>query len=246
MFRIFTALLVVLIITYALQQYYRIRRLIKIGEDLVAATKPYRRTLASPKLRILVAGDSTGYGVGASTDTASLAGLVGAKYPEADIVNVSVSGARLAGLSAQLHLQPDRAFDLVLLHIGGNDVVYRTHYQDIKNRVTENLVLAQSKGKKVLLTSTGNVGAVRLLPWVSRWYFEIRSRRVRQIFKTAVANLNSSDVRYTDLFRERHVDPYVKNPDMHFASDQFHPSDTGYADWFALMDVELDVLLPKP
>jgi lysophospholipase L1-like esterase len=233
-------IVIILLLGYGLQQYWRTQKLIRIGVKLATDTVPYSRIQPDGQPRILIVGDSTGVGVGASSPQTSIAGLVGEKYPRAEIINVAVSGAKIADVPKQLATIPDKSFDIVMLHMGGNDVVRFTRYAKIETGLAEVLALAHAKGNYVLLTSTGNVGTVPLLPPLSRWIFERRTRRVRELCITSVAKSQASTTRFTDLFRERAQDPYAQNPDKYYAADKFHPSDAGYADWFTFISSELD------
>jgi len=77
---------------------------------------------------VLILGDSTGVGVGATRPEESVAGLFAADYPEADIVNVAASGARVTDAITQVRRcsEAGLCFDLALLHVGGVDVVADT------------------------------------------------------------------------------------------------------------------------
>src|SRR5277367_6022713 len=65
------------------------------ARTLAAQGRRYERRLASKGLAVLILGDSTGVGVGASMPEESIAGLLAADYPQADVVNISESGARI-------------------------------------------------------------------------------------------------------------------------------------------------------
>ena len=99
----------------------RARRFAKAG-------RRFERRLSARHATVLVLGDSTGVGVGATRPEESVAGLFAADYPDADIVNVAVSGTRVAGAIAQVRtcLEAGLRFDLALLHVGGIDVVADT------------------------------------------------------------------------------------------------------------------------
>lgn len=233
-------IVVAVLVAYAVFQIARSFRLIRVGEGLASRAVPFARELGEPSFRILVAGDSTGVGTGASGPEASLAGLTGNKYPAASVTNVAVNGAKAHGVIAQLN-QDEGTYDLVLLHVGGNDTVRFTDLEALRRDIRTILDLAVKKGSRVLLTSTGNVGTVPLFPAPTRWILDRRTRSVRSILVEEVA-LSGQNVRYTDLFREKPQDPFALDPATYYAADQFHPSDAGYRDWFGLMERELDLL----
>ncbi len=238
-------IIILILISYLFYEYQRSLHLIAIGEAMAAATVPFSRTAApstSPipggELRIAMVGDSTGVGTGASVAEFSIAGLTAAKYPSASLVNVAVNGAKTNEALAQL-AKLDGHFNLILIDVGGNDNVRFTNYDELSSSIKQVLAAAVAKSDHVLLTTTGNVGTVPLLPWFSRFIFAHRSRVIRQLFIDVVAATNG-DVRYTDLYRDPSIDPFALEPKKYYARDLFHPSDAGYADWFYFINQQLD------
>lgn len=219
-------------------QVLRTGRLVRIGEKIAAASVPFSRTINQATLHILVVGDSSGSGIGATHPALSLAGLVGEKYKDADVVNVAVTGAKTRDAVSQLQAMPG-SFDLIVILVGGNDIVYFTPYHQLSKDLGTALMIACEKGKHVLLSPTGNVGDVLLFPAPVRWILARRSRAIRQLFTEQVAAA-AGDVRYADLYREGAADPFFVDPKKYFAADLFHPSDAGYADWFSVVSLQLD------
>ena len=212
---------------------YETRRLIAIGVNLSKNAIPFSRKASSPNM--LVVGDSTAVGTGASASSTSLAGLLGARFPTASIVNRGVNGSKTRDLLSRGDLKNGQ-FDLVMIHIGGNDTVRFTNLSELSKDIQKVLEQAKSISKNVVLVSTGNVGTARLLPFGTRWAFAIRTRQVRDLFRTTAAE---NGVTYVDLFREPALDPFAQNPSKYYAADSFHPSDAGYADWFSLIMKQL-------
>jgi lysophospholipase L1-like esterase len=206
--RIFLILLTVVVISYAFGQFVRTRQYIKTGNGLAERAQAFSRELPDARMKILVIGDSTGVGTGASSPETSLAGLVGKKYPDASFVNRSVNGAKTGEAIGQLEQAGDD-YDLILVHIGGNDNVHFTSYEKIRSDLRSLLDLAQKKGRHVLVTTTGNVGTVPLFPSPVRFIFGNRSRAIRKIFIEEVEK-SSDGVRYVDLFREKENDPFAQ------------------------------------
>ncbi|MCC7522905.1 SGNH/GDSL hydrolase family protein [Candidatus Uhrbacteria bacterium] len=227
------------IIGFIAWDIYQTRRLIAVGTGLSAKAIPYSRSAKSPS--ILVVGDSTAVGTGASASTTSLAGLLGVFYPESSIENRGVNGSKTKDLLSRGDLKNGQ-FDLVMIHIGGNDTVRFTNLTELSNDIRTVLGQAKRISKNVVLVSTGNVGTARLLPFGTRWAFAIRTRQVREIFKQAASE---HGVTYVDLYREPSNDPFAQNPLKYYAADSFHPSDDGYADWFGLISKQLPLDL-KP
>lgn len=232
-FLIFVVLLVVLVGYETIHT----RKLISVGVGLADAAVPFERILPDAELHILVIGDSTAVGTGAQSPETSLAGLVGQKFPDASIRNLGVNGARTADLIPRLEVLEGQHYDLIMLHIGGNDTVYHTDLTVLEKDIKRVLDLSQQLGDRVILTSTGNVGTALLLPFGTRWQFERRTRKVRDIFMAAA---QERDIYYSDIFRERNNDPFAQDPFQYYAVDLFHPSDVGYADWFTFIEPGLE------
>ncbi len=209
------------------------RRLIKIGEGLAAKAVPFSRSSGSPN--ILVIGDSTAVGTGASSPATSLAGLLGEFYPSASVENRGVNGSKTAELVPR-HKSIKNHYWLIMIHIGGNDTVRFTNLRELDADIRTVIRLAKNLAGHVVVVSTGNVGTAKLLPFGTRWMFAIRTRQVRKIFMRACKDM---DVTYVGLFREPSKDPFAKDPKKYYAADLFHPSDLGYADWFALIKPKL-------
>jgi len=121
------------------------------------AGRRFERRLSARRATILVLGDSTGVGVGATRPEESLAGLFAADYPDADIINVAVSGTRVADAITQARrcFEAGLSFDLALLHVGGIDVIADTPLP----RLADNC--------DILMRELGQL-AVRTLGWGPR------------------------------------------------------------------------------
>jgi len=179
--------------------------------------------------RILIIGDSTGVGTGASDPADSIAGRIAQEFPFVDIVNKSDDGAKAIDLLDQFSAVDDRAFDVVLVQVGGNDILRFTDLDDLKNSISEVLREAYRHAPYVIFMSTGNVGsAPAFFPPVNRIYTE-RTRKVRSIF---LLLSREKKVEYVDLFAERKDDPFLREPERFFAPDFLHPGSDGYGLWY--------------
>ncbi len=213
------------------------RRLIAIGIGLANDAEAFQKS--GSEKRILVIGDSTAVGTGASSSSTSLAGLLSLHFPKAVIENRGINGARTAELIPRLQNLQNNSFDLVMIHIGGNDTVHFTNLSQLSNDIRNVIDLTKNLSNNVVLVSTGNVGTARLLPFGTRWLFAARTRKVRDRFIQASQEKN---IQYVDLYRAPAIDPFAIDPDTYYAKDQFHPSDAGYADWFSLIKKQLPTL----
>jgi lysophospholipase L1-like esterase len=226
---------------YTLYHTARMRRLIRLGEVVAEASIPYEQAPNNSTMRILFVGDSTAVGTGASTPERSLAGLVGQKYPNAQIDNIAVNGAKLSDAIAQLK-SVTSSYDLLFLHIGGNDIVRLTPLNKFRSEYKELLSLATGKATKVLHTSTGNVGSAPFFPRLPGYYFSHRTRQVIDIIQSEISDYDALDVRYNYMYTSLANDPFLADKDHFYLKDYFHPSDDGYALWWSQMQVELEFL----
>lgn len=195
--------------------------------ELARASQPNRQAPAGPTLRLLVAGDSTAVGTGASEPGRSLAGLIGRDHPRLRIDNLARDGATLADLPAQLGAAPGVRYDLVLVQAGGNDVMRLRDLDAARGELDRVLALAHALAPQVILMPAGNVGNAPFFVPPLSWWMTARSRTLHRHAREAAARHGTV---YVDLFRARADDPFVQRPGLH-AADGLHPSDAGYAVW---------------
>jgi lysophospholipase L1-like esterase len=200
----------------------------RIGDarELARESTPLQHTPADATLRMLIVGDSTGVGTGASAPRASLAGLLARDHPRLWIENRARDGATFAGTADQL--ARDGRFDIVLVLAGGNDVIRLRAPDALRADIERTVALARERAGVVVLMPAGNVGNAPFFPPPLSWEMTRRARllhdRVRDVAQRR-------GVTYVDLFHERDDDPFVQRPELH-ARDGLHPSDAGYAEWY--------------
>lgn len=207
----------------------------RLGEAraLARASEPFQQQPAAPALHLLVVGDSTGVGTGASAPAHSVAGLLGSAYPRLGIVNRSRDGARFAEMPAQLAQaagQPPGGWDLILISAGGNDVIRGTDPAVLAAAIDRSLAEARTRlapGGLVLVQPPGNVGhAPFFFPPVSAWM----NRRSADLHAAVRAAADRYGAVMVAMARSRDADPFVLHPELN-ASDGLHPSDAGYRVW---------------
>lgn len=190
--------------------------------------------MSSAGLRVLVLGDSTGVGIGANCPEESVAGLLATEFPDADIVNVSRSGARVADALAQARECNQSAlhFDVALLHIGGNDVLRATPRQklaeDCRLLMTELSALAD----QTVWLGPVDIGVVPLFPPPFSWLFRARSRAAAAAFAECAATYR---VAFIDFSRGDHATRFASSRRRHFAADGLHPNSSTYSYGYAVM-----------
>ncbi len=206
-------------------------KLIQTGNDLAdqAAQRSYEQHPAEPGGRILVIGDSSAVGTGAESAAVSTAGRLGELFPKAEIINAGVNGAKVVEIPPRLLGYAGERFDLILIQIGGNDIVRFTPYGEMTQSIIRVLVAANELTDQVILLHGGNVGTSRLFPQPLRGWYTVRTNAVRDIWKNQAEKYGAH---YVDLIVPAGEDPFLQDPGKYYAPDIFHPSGEGYGWWF--------------
>jgi lysophospholipase L1-like esterase len=195
------------------------------------ASEPYQQQPQQAALRMLVVGDSTGVGTGASHPGGSVAGLLGAAYPQLAIDNRARDGAKFEAVPGQIEAASAAGgYDIILISAGGNDVIRGTDEDVLARALDQSFARAKTRlapGGQVVVQAAGMVGNSPF--FVSPVSNLMNSRAVKM--HTAVrAAATRHGVRVVNMAREKEADPFVQNPDLN-ASDGLHPSDAGYRVW---------------
>jgi len=203
--------------------------------ELARRSQALQATPSEPALRLLVVGDSTAVGTGASSPAASLAGLLAARFPRLLIENRASDGATFADLATQL--AGDKQFDMVLVQAGGNDVIRLRDMESVGRDIERVTALARQHAPFVVLMPAGNVGnAPFFFPPLSWWM----TQRSRQLHAHARASAAQAGAVYVRLFEERENDPFARQRDLN-AKDGLHPSDAGYRVWLDQLMLQADL-----
>jgi len=225
-------ILIIVFVGFYFREFYDMRKRIRIGEKLAEEAIPYGRDLENPKMKVLVIGDSTAVGTGAESPELSLAGRIAADFPNASVKNLGVNGMKTGELAEKLKEIKENHYDLISLHIGGNDIVRFTNLEELEKSINEVFKLASQMTDNISITVTGNMGTSTLFPYGSGVFLERRTRQVHALFREAAKEYNAV---YNNLFRERGDDPFANDPAKYYAEDEFHPSGEGYADWYKII-----------
>jgi lysophospholipase L1-like esterase len=200
---------------------------LRVAARLADASEAFEREIAAPDVRLLVVGDSTGVGTGATSPNASLAGLIAARFPSWSITNRARDGATFADVLVALEgVATD--YDIVLIQAGGNDVIRMRNLDDVAAEVDRVVRRACELADVVVLMPAGNVGNAPFFAPPLSWLMTSRSRRLHAAVAQAARR---HDAVYVDLYKERDADPFVLEPGLN-AADGLHPSDAGYRVWF--------------
>lgn len=117
---------------------------IKQSAELARQSQPFEALPAQPVAMLLVVGDSTGVGTGASSPGHSLAGLIAKDHPRWQIVNRAKDGAKFADIVRQLEALGEQRFHAILVLGGGNDVIRLTGQPALKQAVLRTAQLART------------------------------------------------------------------------------------------------------
>lgn len=231
------SVLIVLLVIYCVYQAVRVTRLISISKMLVDQGVAFSITPQNPREKFLIIGDSLNVGVGASSSD-SIAGRLSKDHPNAEIINVSVSGARMAdGLKAINKFDGEHKFDVVIVQLGANDIVYFTPMSQTTDELHQILKKAASISDEVIFLTAGSVGQAPMIPFPASSIYEWRSKAFFAATKQVAADEGAI---YIDLYYPRSEDPFLKNIPFYYAPDRFHLSGNGYGLWYQKIKTVLE------
>ena len=209
----------------------------RTGEEreLVQRHEPLQQAPADAVHRLLIVGDSTGMGTGATSPAGSLAGLIARDYPHLHIDNRARDGATFADVVEQL--SGGERHDVILVLAGGNDVIRLRPLADVRTDIDRAVSLASARAGYVVLMPAGNVGNAQLFPPPVSWLMTSRSRALHDLVRAAARRHRAA---YVNLFLEPDADPFVADPEL-TAADGLHPSDAGYRLWYRQLLAQTDL-----
>lgn len=203
--------------------------------ELARVSEPLQHSPRGALMRLLIVGDSTGVGTGASEPRDSVAGLLAREFPRLHIENRARDGATLADVTRQLG--GTTQFDMVLVQAGGNDVIRLRGLDALRHDMDRIAALARERADQVVLMPAGNIGNAPFFRAPLSWWMTWRSRQLHGVVREAAAQ---HGLVYVNLFHERNDDPFVAQPGLN-ASDGLHPSDAGYRAWFDALVLQADL-----
>lgn len=208
-----------------LWRWTRLVRCMRAGDRLADQAVAYARNGKAQAPTVLVVGDSTGVGTGAACPEESIAGRLAAAFPDISIVNRARNGAKTFDAILQLVDEGDGRYDLVLIHVGGNDVLRNTPLRALVPQVDALLRLAQRLSRNVVVTTLPNLGLLPMFFPPLSWLLSRRSRVVSSLFAQAAKR---HDAHYVDFFHPRATDQFSRRSVRYFACDGLHPSSELY------------------
>ena len=218
-----SALAVIGVLAATAHAAWRIRQ----AAELARQSEPFQAFPDGAAASLLIVGDSTAVGTGASSGWQSVAGLIARDHPHLRIVNRASDGARFADFARQI--EGKERFDAILILGGGNDVIRLTGHEALALDVARTAQRARTHARLVIFMPSGNVGnAPFFFPPLS-WLMTSRSRELHRLVRQAAAD---NGALYVSLYKDKADDPFARLPDDLNARDGLHPSDAGYRLWY--------------
>jgi lysophospholipase L1-like esterase len=171
--------------------------------------------------RILVLGDSTGYGTGADKVEDTLLGRFAHDFPNVEVNNYAVNGSVTNNLIKQIEKVHDKNYNLTIISSGGNDTWKMTNLRDVERDLRTALTMAQKiTGNNIALIIYNNSASGPVFPFFIRGLILKRTRQINEIY-TRVGN--EFNLQTVPIFL-----PGEKCPSNFFSRDGLHPSSEGY------------------
>lgn len=216
-------------------QAWRLRAALRSARSLTARTEAFACRPEGARRRVLVLGDSTAVGVGAETADSSLAGRLSQAYPEVELVNAAVSGARVADAldQARARVAAGESFDLVLLCVGGNDVFRMTPRRQLKAHTRELLQRMQTLAPQRVWLGSADIGSAPVFVGPFAWWLGQRTQATAALF---AREARRHGVLFLD-FADAELAPALDDATgAWFAADGVHPSARSYAHCFEVLE----------
>jgi lysophospholipase L1-like esterase len=204
---------------------------IRFSKRLVAQTRPAQQSPQACRRTIIVAGDSTAFGVGA-LPAESTAGRIAAAYPNARVINVARSGARVGRVIEQLDSLEIESADLILIHACANDVLEFRSVEKFERDLRAALTRAGKMSANVVLLPGHNFSVAPFFLRPISWLVARHAARIHPIIQRVTRELGTV---FVDLIGSPHETSFLREPRRYYCPDGLHPSGEGYAIWFAAL-----------
>lgn len=198
----------------------------KRAEKLINQVVPYEQA-GNGSLDILVVGDSIAYGTGSSSAETTIAGLIGAKFPQANITNKAKNGTKTKTLANRISGDIDRNYRIVIIIVGANDIIHpEVNLGESEQYLGRIYAEASEKADNVIAITTGDFKHISFFLYPLNYYFGDRSRSLSESALWQSAKYNN--VHYVDTFTDKNS---PGRPQALEAADHLHLSDLGSHYW---------------
>ncbi len=197
------------------------------ARKLIDVAEPFQKT-GDASRAMLVLGDSTAVGVGAARAEESVPGRVAAFIDASSVENYAQSGARAFALADQRAKAKLDRYELILIQIGGNDVVRFNSVEKVSDEL-ERVVRALPPANRVVILTAGDVGDTDVLPFFLN---PLYSRLTKTYNSALQERSNALGITYVNLYEDPSRQKFRNDHATYLAADRFHPSSAGYGLWF--------------
>jgi lysophospholipase L1-like esterase len=195
---------------------------------LIARVVPYEQPGGGAG-SVLVIGDSTGYGTGASRSRDSVMGRFGNDYPWYRIENDSKNGRTVSG-AIEVAKNVSHQYSIIVLQIGANDLLQKKSVDSVVAEMKTLIEMLIPQAEQIIVLTSGNIGATTRFTGEQAAYFETVSRAYTD--EMIVITRQHQSVSFVPLFDEPSEDPFVAEPTRYLSADGLHPSSDGYGLWY--------------
>ncbi len=203
-----------------------------VNKSVATATEDRPHILNEGKeKRVLIVGDSTAFGTGASRVEETLAGRFAHDFPDVEVVNYAVNGSLTKDVMSQLKRADGKKFNLVLISTGGNDVWRFTNLRKVRKDLYKAIMRAQEiSNSKTILLIYNYVALGPAFPFFLRGAIMRRGEIIDAMFLDVAQQFGIEAV---EVFSREQQFSFTRNSHKYFAADGIHPSSEGYRVWYA-------------
>lgn len=199
----------------------------QVSKKIIDSTVPFAKS-GEGESTVLVLGDSTAVGIGATRPEESVAGRVSTFLQADSLENYAVSGAVTSDLNEQRKNALLPRYRLILIQIGGNDII-RFKPAEGAGEELRAAIRNLPDAEKVVIISAGDVGGATLFPWPVRPFHTRLNNEYHEIFAAVAAD---EGVTYVNFGNSPATKKINEKPEVYLAADGLHPSSEGYRLWF--------------
>lgn len=210
---------------------------VRVSKELVQRAEIYQNPTHITDITLLVVGDSTAVGVGATEPTDTVAGLLAKDVHATHVENYAVSGAVIGDLNEQIAKATLPSYDYILIQVGGNDII---RWNDVSKAQAELETVLDSlpETNALYVMSAGNVGGTTFFPWFMNSSYTKSTLAYHTMFESTVPKYSGQ---YINLYEPPESDPFMKEPQTYLAEDGLHPSSAGYRLWYDRLQARMRV-----